>query len=108
MNQNEIATEIVNIKTINGISDSELIKIINNLDTNFLSKTKGYIDTELIKGKEEQTWIVIIHWRTMEEGNEALKEFANSPLTEEYRNAIDPQNMSFHFTDQIWTWKAAH
>ena len=107
MNQNEIATEIVNFKTINGISDNELIKIINNLDTNFLSKTKGYIDTELIKGKEEQTWIIIIHWRTTAEGNEAIKEFSNSPLTEEYRKILDPKSVSFHFTDQIWTWKAA-
>ena len=43
----------------------------------------------------------------MVEGNEALKEFANSPLTKEYRNAIDPQSVSFHFTEQIQTWKAA-
>ena len=107
MNQNEIATEIVNFKTINGISDNELIKIINNLDTNFLSKTKGYIDTELIKGNEEQTWIIIIHWRTMVEGNKAIKEFANSPLTAEYRNVLDPKSVSFHFTEQIQTWKAA-
>ena len=95
MNQNEIVTEIVNFK------------IINNLDTNFLSKTKGYIDTELIKGKEEQTWIIIIHWRTMVEGNKAIKEFANSPLTAEYRNVLDPKSVSFHFTEQIQTWKAA-
>lgn len=107
MNQNEMVTEIVNFKTINGISNNELIKIINDLDTNFLSKTKGYIDTELIKGKEEQTWIIIIHWRTMVEANEGIKEFANSPLTEEYRNVLDPKSVSFHFTEQIQTWKAA-
>ena len=107
MNQNEIATEIVNFKTINGISDNELIKIINNLDTNFLSKTKSYIDTELIKGKEEQSWTIIIHWRSMAEATEALMEFAKSPLTEEYRKILDPKSVSFHFTDQIWTWKAA-
>lgn len=106
MNHNEKVTEIVSFKTINGISDNDLIKIINNLDTNFLSKTKGYIDTELIKGKEEQTWIIIIHWRTMVEANEAIKEFANSPLTEEYRNVLDPKSVSFHFTEQIGAWKA--
>ena len=107
MNQTEIVTEIVSFKTISGISDNELIKIINNLDANFLSKTKAYIDTELIKGKEEQTWIIIIHWRTMTEATEAIKEFSNSPLTEEYRKVLDPKSVSFHFTDQIWTWKAA-
>jgi heme-degrading monooxygenase HmoA len=107
MNQNEIATEIVNFKTINRISENELIKIINNLDTNFLSKTKGYIDTELIKGKEEQAWTIIIHWRTTEEGNKAIKEFANSPLTEEYRNVVDQKSVGFHFNEQIQTWKAA-
>jgi len=107
MNHNERVTEIVSFKTINGISDNELIRIINDLDTNFLSKTKSYIDTELIKGKEEQSWTIIIHWRTMAEATEAIMEFAKSPLTEEYRNAIDPKSVSFHFTDQIHTWKAA-
>ena len=107
MNQTEIVTEIVSFKTISGISDDELIKIINNLNTNFLSKTDCYIDTELIKGKEEQTWTIIIHWRTMTEATEAIKEFSNSPLTEEYRKILDPKSVSFHFTDQIWTWKAA-
>ena len=107
MNHNEKVTEIVSFKTINGISDNELINIINNLDTNFLSKTKSYIDTELIKGKEEQSWTIIIHWRTMAEATEAIMEFTKSPLTEEYRNAIDPKSISFHFTDQIQTWKAA-
>ena len=107
MNQNEIVTEIVSFKTISGISDNELIKIINNLNTNFLSKTECYIDTELIKGKEEQTWTIIIHWRTMTEATEAIKEFSNSPLTEEYRKILDPKSVSFHFTEQIRAWKAA-
>ena len=107
MNRNEKVTEIVSFKTINGISDNELIRIINNLDTNFLSKTKSYIDTELIKGKEEQSWTIIIHWRTMAEAREAIMEFTKSPLTAEYRNVIDPKSVSFHFTDQIKTWKAA-
>ncbi len=30
MNQNEKVTEIVSFKTINGISDNELVNIINN------------------------------------------------------------------------------
>ena len=106
MNHNEKVTEIVSFKTINGISDSELINIINNLDTNFLSKTKSYIDTELIKGQEERSWTIIIHWRTMTEATEAIKEFSTSPLTEEYRKVLDPKSIHFHFTDQIHTWKA--
>ena len=106
MNQNAIATEIVNFKTVNGISDTKLIEIINNLNSNFLSKTKCYINTELIKGREEQAWTIIIHWTTMAEATEVLKEFATSPLTEEYRNVLDPQSVRFHFTDQIQTWKA--
>ena len=107
MKHNEKVTEIVSFKTINGISDNELIRIINNLDTNFLRKTKSYIDTELIKGKEEQSWTIIIHWRTLAEATEAIIEFTKSPLTAEYRDAINPKSVSFHFTDKIQTWKAA-
>ena len=67
----------------------------------------SYIDTELIKGKEEQSWTIIIHWRTLAEATEAIMEFTKSPLTAEYRNAVDPRSVSFHLTDQIKTWKAA-
>jgi len=49
MNQNQIATEVVHFKTINGISENQFMRIVNNLYKNFLSKTKGYLDSELIK-----------------------------------------------------------
>ena len=108
MNRNKIATEIVSFKTINGISGNELIKILDDLEANFLSKTKSYIDSELVAGKEGQTWMMIVHWRTMEEAHEAIKEFMHSPLTEEYRSTLDPKSVSLHLGEQRQIWNGVN
>lgn len=107
MSQSETVTEIVGFKTVDGVSADELIQIINKLDDDYLSKTKGYIDTELVKGKEEHSWIVIIHWRSMAEASEAIQDFPASDLTKDFRRIQDPKSISFHFAEQVQLWKAA-
>ena len=42
----------------------------------------------------------------MTEAIEVIKEFATSPLTEEFWNVLDPESVNFHFTDQIQSWEA--
>jgi heme-degrading monooxygenase HmoA len=107
MSNNSTVTEVVKFKTIDGVSDDQLINIVDNLDANYLREVKGYLDTELIKEKEAQAWTIIIHWRNMAEASEAIKNFPESPLTEEYRMSLDPKSVDLYFTEQIWNWKAA-
>jgi hypothetical protein len=103
----EIITEIATFKSTEDYSDDAFINIVNALENNFHVKQTGYIDTELIKGKEESQWMLIQHWRTMEAAKESSKAFVKSAATETFRNALDPRSVSLHFTKQIQTWKAA-
>ncbi|MCG8569961.1 MAG: hypothetical protein MJB14_07450, partial [Spirochaetes bacterium] len=96
--------EIAQFKSVEEYSDEQFIELVDSLENNFHIQQKGYVDTELIKGKEKGDWIMIQHWRTMEEAKESSKKFAQSPATESFRNALDPKSVNLHFTNQIKTW----
>ncbi len=102
--ENLTVTEIVTFKTAEAYSDNTLIQIVDSLNKNFMTKQAGYLDTELIKGKEERAWMMILHWESMELAKEVSKVFVKSPDTEEYRNALAEVNL--HFTEQVKFWKA--
>lgn len=109
MNQNNsknVVTEIAQFNTMGDYNDDDFIKIIDDLEKDFHMDQQGYIDTELIKGKEKNSWIMIQHWRTMDEAKESSKKFVQSPQTEKFRMALDPRSVSLYFTDQIKSWQA--
>ena len=99
-----MVSEIVSLKTNRPMQDQEFISAIDQMDADFLSKTKGYVGTELIRGREDQAWTVIIHWKNLAQAQKALKEFAQSPYTQKYRDCVDHKSVCFHMTDQVYTW----
>ncbi len=105
MNRDGTVTEIVKFKTKECYTDEALIKVVDTLHKNFLTKQEGYIDTEIIKEKEALSWMMIIHWESMDLANEVGKVFTQSPETEEYRDALVAVNLLF--THQLETWKLA-
>ncbi len=103
MNEN-IVTEIVEFKVIPSITDEEVIKIVNSLEENFHSQQIGFIDTELIKGKEVSQWLMIQHWRSMDEVKEVVKMMMKAPITQEFRQTIDPTSVRMSLLKQVKTW----
>lgn len=101
---NKIVTEIVEFQFIPGIKDEECVRIINELENNFHSKQKGFIDTELIKGKHNH-WVMIQHWASMEETKAVVKLMMKESITEEFRKAIDPTSVKMQLLEQIQVWK---
>ena len=53
----KIVTEIVEFEIVEGLEENEFLKIVDFLEENFHSKQKGFIDTELMKGREEGNYI---------------------------------------------------
>lgn len=56
-----IATEIVTMKTIQGVTRDVFIPIVEALEMNFHSKQSGFIATELLYDEENGGWIMIQH-----------------------------------------------
>ena len=43
------------------------------LQNDFHSKQKGFVDTELIRGRDERTFLMIQHWETMSDCKNVVK-----------------------------------
>ncbi|SCY46239.1 antibiotic biosynthesis monooxygenase family protein [Alkaliphilus peptidifermentans] len=100
----EILTEIVEFKFKDNVPYEECIRIVDFLEKNFHSKQKGFIDTELAKGKDDK-WIMIQHWTSMEDFNAVVQLMMKESSTEEFRKAIDPTSVKMQFFNQIQLWK---
>lgn len=103
--QQNVVTEIVEFRIVSGISDEMFERIVNDLETNFHSKQSGFIDTELVKGKEERQWVMIQHWASLEEAKEVSKRMFKTPVTEEFRQAVDPAEVKLSIFKQVKTWQ---
>lgn len=102
MNKKRV-TEIVEFRFIPGISDEECVRIVDTLEEKFHSRQKGFIDTELAKGKDNQ-WMIVQHWASMEDVKAVVKLMMKEAATEEYRESIDPTSVKIQLLEQIQIW----
>lgn len=101
----KVAIEIVEFKVISGIADTDFIKIVDALEINFHSQQKGFISTDLAKGREAECWTMIQHWDSMEDAKAVIKMMMKTPITEEFRKALDPTSVKMTLLEQISVWK---
>lgn len=104
MNEEKIVTEIVEFKILEGLEKNQFLKIVNFLEENFHSKQKGFIDSELMQGREDRSYIMIQHWETMKYCKAVAPKMMKEPLTEEFRSSIDPKSVKMVFSEQIRNW----
>lgn len=98
-------TEIVTMKTVDGVSDEKFISIINDLENNFHSQQDGFIDTELLYDSDQDIWIMIQHWNDRASLKAASAMMFKSEETEVYRNSIDPKQISIKIYDTLGWWE---
>lgn len=99
-----IITEIARFEIINGLNEQEFIKIVDFLEKEFHMKQNGYIDTELIKEKDGNQWMMIQHWKTMNDAKESSKQMMKSQLTENFRNSLNPKSVKLLYLEQKLRW----
>jgi len=99
----KVITEIVSFEINDSISIETFTEIVTSLEIEFHMKQAGYIDSELVKGKEN-SWTIIMHWESLEEVKLASKLLMKSDLTKEFRDAIIPSTVRMMYLEQIKTW----
>ena len=100
----QICTEIAEFKVSTGITDGEFIKIVEDLEENFHSTQKGFIDTELVKASEHDQWMMIQHWDSIEESKEASKTMMKASAAEAFRQVLDPKTVKIRYLNQVKAW----
>ena len=99
-----IITEIVRIKTVEGIEEEEFIEIIDGLEKNFHSRQKGFIDTELLFHDEVKEWYMIQHWNSKEDLKEASKKIFLDKDAEKFVKSISKESVKILILPQIASW----
>lgn len=99
-----IMTEIVKMKTVEGVTPEDFMKTVNKLELEFHLKQEGYVDTELLFDEKEDVWIMVQHWETLEDLKNASGKMFKENCTEAFRNAIDPKNIEIRVYPQLQTW----
>lgn len=99
-----IITEIVRMKTVEGITKDEFIETVDGLERNFHSRQKGFIDTELLYHNEENEWYIIQHWNSKDDLKEASKKIFIDKDAEDFVKSLDKQSVKMLILPQIATW----
>jgi hypothetical protein len=98
-----IITELVKIEALQTTTDEQLIAkadIIND----FLQKQDGFIDSELVKAFEGNTWYFIYHIENMEKLKVVGEKIRSIKLFDELTPLIIPASMSVSFLHQQKKW----
>ena len=98
-----VVTEIVSFDIVESISTDTFKKIVNSLEIEFHMTQDGYIDSELLKGKEN-SWTMVMHWDSLEEVKLASKLLMKSDLTKKFRQAIIPSTVKMNYLEQVDKW----
>ena len=97
-------TEIVNMKTIDGVPKEEFIEIIDELETNFHFKQPGYIDSEILYDENQDMWIMIMHWSSIDALKSASSNMFKDSATEKFRAALDPKAVNISVFPTLRSW----
>ena len=99
----KLITELVSFDIDKAISDENFKEIVDSVEIEFHMKQAGYIDSELVKGKNN-SWTMIMHWESLEEVKHASKLLMKSNLTTRFREAIIPSTVKMSYLEQIKKW----
>jgi len=99
----KLITELVSFDIDKAISDENFKEIVDSVEIEFHMKQAGYIDSELVKGKNN-SWTMIMHWESLEEVKNASKLLMKSNLTTRFREAIIPSTVKMSYLEQIKKW----
>jgi hypothetical protein len=100
---NPVITEFVQVKVLETTTDEQLLAKADVLN-DFLKNHNGYLDSELIKGIEGNTWVFIFHYISMEKVRIIAEKMRNSKEFEEFKILIVPASISVTFFNQMRKW----
>jgi hypothetical protein len=98
-----IITEFVKIEALQTTTNEQLVAKADVINT-FLQKQDGFMDAELIKALEGNSWYFIYHIENMEKLKAVGEKLRSSKLFDEITPLIVPGSLSVTFYSKVKTW----
>jgi hypothetical protein len=101
--KNTIITEFVKIELLKTATEEQLLNAAENIN-GFLQKQDGFIDSELAKDFEGNTWYFIYHIENIEKLRVVGEKIRSIKLFDALIPFITPGSMSVSFFNQVKKW----
>jgi hypothetical protein len=101
--KNTVITEFVKIDVLQSVTDEQLAAnadVING----FLQNQDGFIDSELVKALEGNTWYMVYHIESLEKLKVVGEKIRSIKLFDELTPLIVPGSMCVSFFNRIKCW----
>lgn len=83
-----LTVEMAQFRIKPGVGDAEFLAASKKAHDGYLSKCKGFVRRELLKGGDG-TWLDVVHFETSEDADAAARDFPKSPSAKAFETAID-------------------
>jgi hypothetical protein len=98
-----VITEFVKIETLQTTTREQLLAKANVINS-FLKNQDGFIDAELVKAFDGNTWYFVYHIESMEKFKAIGEKLRGSRLFNEISPLINQEGPRVTFFEQVETW----
>lgn len=85
--------EIVTFKLKSGVALDDFRPLDRSVEEQHVTKQPGFISRESASSDSGE-WLVIVHWRSLEDAEASMANFVSAPATEEFMSKIDMKSMT--------------
>jgi heme-degrading monooxygenase HmoA len=101
--KNAIITELLKVEAEPATTDEQMIAKADVINA-FLKNQDGFIDAELVKGTEGNTWYFIYHIENFEKLKAAGEKLRSNRMFDQITPLIMPDCMKVSFYNQLKKW----
>jgi hypothetical protein len=101
--KNTMITELVRIEVLPTTTEEQILKTAN-LINDFLRNQDGFIDCELVKAMDGNTWYFIYHIENIEKLKAVGEKLRSNKLFDELIPLITAGSMNFSFFNLVQKW----
>ena len=88
----DVVIEVVTFQLKPGVTLAEFRPLDRAVESQHVARQPGFISRESA-ADEDGRWLVIVHWRSMEDAEASMATFSSAPATERFMSSIDVGSM---------------
>ncbi len=103
--KNNVITELLKIEVLPAITPEQVVEKADAINS-FISQQDGFIDSELVRGVEGNTWYFIYHIENMEKLKAVGEKIRSKRLFGDLMPLIEPDSMKVSFYQKVKSWQS--
>ena len=90
--EQSIIVEVATFTLKEGVTPDEFYAVDQAVETQHVSQQPGFISRESAVSDDNE-WLVIVHWRSIEDAEASMASFSSAPATAEFMSKLEVDTM---------------